>query len=102
MLESRVALSVHAEGCVILTLDQPVASLIAVFAPGLYGERDVRVANVLGGSRLVAVLDHIDDEFRLVEAPYDECLEEVELGVVSETSATQYGRYTRGPQAPCY
>ena len=55
----------------------------------------------IDGSRLVAVLDHVDDELGLVEAPCDEGFEEVELEAVSETAATRRRKYARGPQAPC-
>lgn len=36
MLQRGIALPVHAEGCVVLALHQPVPPLVAVLAPHLY------------------------------------------------------------------
>ena len=50
VLQRGVALSVDAEGCVVLALYQPVSPLVAVLAPHLYRQRDVRIELVLGRS----------------------------------------------------
>lgn len=65
-------------------MDEPVAALVAVGAPGLDRERDVCVEAVFGGAGFVGVADDGLDGFGLVEAPFGEGLEEAELGRVSE------------------
>lgn len=46
MLQRRIALPIDAEQCVVLTLNEPVPSLVAVLAPRLHGQRDVCIGAV--------------------------------------------------------
>lgn len=83
VLQQWVALAVDAERRVVLSLDKPVPSLVSVATPGLYGQRDVCVGPVLGRTRLVCLFNHGIYDVRLVQAPQDQRLEEVELRDVS-------------------
>lgn len=75
----RVGLAVDAEVGVILPFDQPVSAPLAIEAPRLHGERDVRVELVFGRPRLVRVVDHDLDLLVLVEAPQGQGVEECDL-----------------------
>lgn len=87
----RIALAVDAEVGVVLSLDQPVAALLAVAAPRLYGERDVCVELVFGCARFVRLRNHGLDFLALVQAPKTEGVKEGDLLGWSALSATWHG-----------
>lgn len=62
-LQLRVALAVDAEGCVVAALDEPVAAIVAVAAPGLDREVDVGVVFLFACAMLVGFFDHVVDDF---------------------------------------